>query len=127
MSAIGFLDGRVLVATVERLARREREMDLVEAGKREPVVALVVEREAGVDDPVAALDAFHDFLGSGHLRDARRVDEADRLDPEQARAGQPIHELCPHLRLERRLLVLEPVAGADVADRHVHRHTTPSS
>ncbi len=44
------LDGRVLVAPVEGLGRGEGEVHLVEPGRDEPVVPVLVEREARVDD-----------------------------------------------------------------------------
>ena len=88
------LDRRALVSLVERLAGREREVHLVEARLAQPVVAPVVEREAGVHDAGTRLDRRDDLLGAGHLRDARRVDEAHRLDPRQPGSGEPVDELA---------------------------------
>ena len=48
------------------------------------------------------------------------MDEADRLDRGQAGRREPVDELGAHGRLEHALLVLEPVARADVTDGHLH-------
>ena len=116
----------VLIVPVERLARGEREVHLVEIRRREPVVAALVQDEARVHDTVAPLDADDDLLRAVHLRHARRIHEAHRLDPRQPRLGEPVDELGTHRRLERLRLVLQPVAGADVADRDAC-HTIPCS
>ena len=120
----GFLDGRVLVSPVEGLGRGKGEVHLVEPGPREPVVALLVEGEAGVDDAGNALDGGDDLLGAGHLGNAGGIDEADSLDPRQPRPRQPVDQLGPNLGRKDRPVVLEPVARAHVADRHAH--STPS-
>ena len=65
-------DGGALVALVERLARGEGEMNLVEAGCEQPVVALLVERQSRIDDAGSPLDPGNDLLGAGHLGDTRR-------------------------------------------------------
>ena len=77
--------------------------------------------------PVPGCDRRDDLLGAGHLRHARRIDEADRLDPRQARGREAVDELGAHDRLERDRVVLEPVARPDVADRHRGAQITPSS
>ena len=64
--------------------------------------------------------AGHDLLRARHLGHALGIDEADRLDPRQARRRQPPDELRPRLGRERLRLVLEPVAGPDVAEGHAH-------
>ena len=66
------LDGRVLVALVERLRRGERDVRLVQAGLHEPVVATLVEDETGIDDARPALDRGDDLFGPRHLRHPRR-------------------------------------------------------
>jgi hypothetical protein len=96
-------------------------VDLVEAGLAEAVVAALVQRQPGVDDPIAAVDPGDHLLRAGHLRDKRGVDEADRLDPRNAGAGEEVDELRPLRGLQHLRLVLEPVARRDVADRHSHR------
>src|SRR5207248_4219121 len=68
------LDRRVRVALVEGLGRGEGVVHLVEAGRGQPLVALLVQGEAGVDDVRLALDRRDDLFGAGHLRHARRVD-----------------------------------------------------
>ena len=50
-------DRLVCVPAAERLRRREREIDAVEPGGEEPLVALEVERETGVVRPLAPLDS----------------------------------------------------------------------
>src|SRR5688572_25391612 len=119
------LDGGVLVPPVEALGGGEGEVDLVQPGGGQPVVAALVEREAGVDDAVAALEALDDLFGAGHLRHQLGVHEADRLDAAETRPGEPVHEVRAHRRLEGLRLVLEAVARPHVADRHAH--STPSS
>ena len=59
---------------------REREVDGVEAARRQPLVALLVEDEPGVRHAVMTLDPGDDLLRAGHLRHALGPDEADRLD-----------------------------------------------
>src|SRR3712207_8549435 len=63
-------------------SRREREVDLVEADRDEPVVALLVQHEPRVDDALAAIDTLDDLLGAGHLRDADR--KSTRLNSSHA-------------------------------------------
>jgi hypothetical protein len=115
-----FLHGSICVPAVELLGGSEREVRLVEAGGAEPVVALLVQNEAGVDDSFSTIDSLHDLLGARHLRHPVRVDEAHGLDTRQARGSEPVDELGANGRLEHHALVLEPVTGADLADRHAH-------
>ena len=122
----GVLDRRAGVAPVELLAHREREVHLVEARLAEPLVTAFVEREPGVDDALASLDRGDHLLGVGHLRHARRVDEAHGLDARHAGGGEPVDELGAGRRAENLGVVLEAVARSDVADGD-RRHTTPSS
>ena len=92
------LDRGVLVPLVEGLGRGEGEVHLVEPGRDQPVVARLVERETRVDDARPPLDRSDDLLGARHLRDARRVDEADGLDPRQTRpprAGRRARRASP--------------------------------
>ena len=79
--------------------------------------ALLVEDEPRVLDAVAALDPGDDVLRAGHLRHRVVADEADRLDPREAGRRQAVDQLRAGLRREDVLLVLKPVARADVADR----------
>ena len=81
------VDGAVRVALVELVGRREREVDRVEVGRGEALVALLVEDEPRVRDAVAALDPGDDLLRAGHLRHALGPDEADRFDAWQP--GRP--------------------------------------
>ena len=72
--------------------------------------------ELGLD----VADRRDDLLRAGHLRHALVADEAGRLDPREAGRREPANELGANLRRERLGLVLEPVAGADVAERDAH-------
>ena len=83
----------------------------------EALEAFLVQDEARVVDSVAALDTGHDVLGAGHLRHRVVADEADRLDPREASRCQAVDQFGASLGRENVLLVLEPVARADVADR----------
>ena len=115
-----------LIPLVQRLGGREREMHLVEPCRRQPVVATLVEHEAGVDDTRTALERGDDLLGAGHLRHAGGTDEADGLDTRQPGPAEPVDQLGAHRRLEHERIVLKPVAGGDVADRDAAQ-ITPSS
>ena len=110
------LDGRVLVALVERLGRGKSHVRLVQTRLHEPVVAALVEDETGIDDARSPLDRRDDLFCPRHLRHARRVDEADGLDARQSGIGEAVDELGPHMRLQDLLIILEPVAGGDVTD-----------
>ena len=114
------LDGLVRVPPAEAVGGREREVDAVETGRGQPVVALLVQRQPRVLGPVAPLDRGNDLFGAGHLRHRVRADEARGLDTRQPCGGEPVDELCANLRGERLRLVLETVARSHVADRHAH-------
>ena len=58
----------------------------------------------------------HDLLGPGHLRHAAGIDEGHRLDPPRAAGLQAADELDLVVDVQDRLLVLQPVAGADFDD-----------
>ena len=120
-----FLDCDALVFLVERLRRCEGEVRLVEPGRCQAVVPAVVEDEAGVDDTRPAFHRRDHLLCPGHLRYARRVDEAHHLDPRQPGGGEPVDELRPDARLENDRVVLEAVARRHVADGDT-AHMTPS-
>src|SRR5207302_11392518 len=75
---------------------------------------------SGVDDAIEAVDRLDDLVRAGHLRDARRIDEADGLDPGQSGGGEAVYQLAPHPGLKDPGIVLETVARADVADGDVH-------
>ena len=110
------LDGRILVALVERLRRSERDVRLVQTGFHEAVVATLVEDETGIDDARPAVDRSDDLLGPSHLRHPRRIDEADCLDARQPGVSQALDKLGANLGFEDLGIVLEPVARGDVAD-----------
>ena len=112
------LDGRVRVPLRERVGRGERDVHAVERRRAQPLVALLVQHEAGERRSVAPLDPADDLLGAGHLRHAVVPDEAHRLDAREPGGGEHVHELGPHARREHVRLVLEPVARPDVADDH---------
>ena len=112
-------------ALVERLRRGEGVVHLVEPGRLQAVVALLVQRQPRVDDARLPLDPLDHLLRAGHLRHAGGVDEADRLDARHARGREPVHELGPGRGRERLRIVLQPVAWSDVTDGHLHR--TPSA
>ena len=115
----GLVQRRVAVAPVEGLGGRERDVDAVERGRREPLPAALVEHEPGQLDARARLDRGDDLLRPGHRRHRVVADEADRLDPAQPGRGEAVHELRAHRRREHDRLVLEPVARADVAEQDV--------
>ena len=112
----GLLDGRVLVALVERLRCGEGDVHLVQAGSHQPVVATLVEDETGIDDARPAVDRRDDLLRPRHLRHPCGIDEADCLDARQPGVGEAVDEFGANLRLEDLGIVLEPVARGDVAD-----------
>jgi hypothetical protein len=89
------LDGRILIALVERLRCSERHMRLVQAGFHKPVVATLVEDETGIDDTRPAVDRSDDLFGPGHLRHPRRIDEAHCLDARQPSICEPVYEEYP--------------------------------
>src|SRR3712207_7915541 len=75
---------------------------------------IFVQDEAGVEGALAAVQAVHDLLGAGHLRDPLRVDEARRLDARgaggggagaQVRSGEHTSELQSRQYLGCRLLL----------------------
>ena len=96
----------------------EREANLVEPRRQEPVVSALVESEARTNETGTGTDCGHDLLCPGHLRDALRVDEARDLDAREPRVCESPHELGAHLDLEDLGLVLQPVAWPHVVDRH---------
>ena len=112
------VERHVAVPPVEGLRRGEVEVDPVERGLAQALVALEVEDEARVFGAVAPLDPRHNLLGPRHPRNAVVPDEADRLDARQPGRSQPVDELGPHRGCERLRLVLEAVAGPDVTNRH---------
>ena len=114
------LERRVPVALVEGLRRGERDVDPVEAGRPQPLPAALVQDEPGELAP-RRRGRSDDLLRARHLRHALVADEADRLDPRQPARRQPPHEVGPDARRERLRLVLEPVAGPDVAEGDTHR------
>ena len=116
------LDRGALIALVERLGDAEREADLVEAGREEPLVSALVEGEPGTNRaPDRAPSCGDDLLRSRHLRDALRVDEARDLDAGQPGVRESPDELGAHLDVQDLGLVLQPVARPHVVDRHAGR------
>ena len=111
------LERGVRVPLVEALRRAERHVQAVEPGRLEALEALLVQDETRVLDSVAALDPGHDVLGAGHLRHGVVADEAHGLDPRKARRREAVDELRAGLGRQDVVLVLEPVAGPDLADR----------
>ena len=101
-------------------------MHLVEPGRDEAVVPSLIQYEARVDDSLPALDPGDDLLRARHLGHAGRIDEAHRLDARDAGGGEQVDQLRTRRRIEDGLLVLEPVARPDIADRD-RRHRTPCS
>ena len=96
-------------------------MHLVGARGHRALDAAAVQRERGVDDAVDAMEGAEHLLGAGHLRHDLRVHEAAALDAGQAGRREPVAQLGAHGRLERDLVVLQPVAGTDIAERDVHQ------
>src|SRR5262245_51952675 len=114
---LGLLQRRIRVPLVERLGGREGHVHPVERARLEALEALLVEDQPRVLDPVAAVDSSDDLLGAGHLRHRVVADEADRLDSTKPGRSQSVDQLGPGPGRHDVLLVLEPVARPDVADR----------
>ena len=85
------LDRDVRVLAAEALRDRDGEVRLGEPGRREPLVAALVEDEAREDDAGALLERGDDLLGARHLRHARGTDEAR---PPRRAAGRPPRACC---------------------------------
>ena len=109
----------VPVSLVEGLGRRERDVDAVERGRREPLPATLVEHQPG-ELGLDVAGGVDDLLRTGHLRHALVADEAGRLDPRQPGRREAPNELRANLGSERLRLVLKPVSGADIAERDAH-------
>jgi hypothetical protein len=110
--------GRVLVPLVEGLRGAEREPHLVQPGGSQPVVALLVQGEAGIDDSVGAVECRDHFLAARHLRYTPRIDEARCLYDREPGPGEALHELGTGRGREDVWLVLETVPRPDVDDGH---------
>ena len=107
----------VRVPLVEALRRAERHVDAVEPGRLEAFEAFLVQHQTRELDAVAALDLADDVLRGGHLRDRVVAHEAHYFDPLQARGREAVDELSAGLGRQDVVLVLEPVARPDLADR----------
>src|SRR5262249_33092904 len=114
----GLLARHVLVAQCERVGDRVGDVDLLGAGGERAVQSLAVEHEGGIDGVPALRQLREDLLRAGHLRYSGGVDEACRPDAGGTGTGEPGAELGAGFRRERHLVVLEPVARADVADAY---------
>jgi hypothetical protein len=95
-------------------------VDLLGGGRHSALEALVVEHQGRPGDAVAARERGQDLLGPGHLRHELGVDEARGLHAREPCGGEPLAQLGPHGRREHGLVVLEPVARADVAEGDLH-------
>ena len=120
------LDRGSLISPVELLGHPEREAHLVEPGRDQSVVAALVEGQTRPRHAGQRPDGRHHSLGVCHLGHAARIDEARDLDGGKPGRGQPAHELRPGRDVEDVRLVLQPVARADLDQRHA-RHTRHSS
>ena len=112
------LDAAFWFRSVERLGRAEREPDLVEPGRDQPLVPALVQREPGVDDARPRSSAATTSSAPGHLRHAPRVDEARDLD----RRKSGIHEPARRARRVPR----EPGRPARSAGRRAARRRRAS-
>ena len=115
-------DRAVDVAPAERLRRRGEDRDLRGAGRPRRRVALQVRRQRAIDDARRARDPGQHRRAVGHLRHPLRADEARDLDMAEAAAGQEVDERDLLRRRDRPRLVLQPVARADLVDRHAITH-----
>ena len=114
-------DARPLVALVERLRHAECEPHLVEPGRDEPLVAALVEGEAGANHSGRLTRCGDHLFGVRHLWHAARIHEARHLDRRDPRRGQAPHELGARLDVEDVGLVLQAVARSDVVQGHSPR------
>ena len=75
---------------------------------------------ANVAPPPRPSSVGEDLLGARHLRHELGVDEARGLDAREPGGGQTPAQLGAHRRREDLGVVLQPVAGADVAENDAH-------
>src|SRR5215210_3613836 len=101
-----FFHRGVLVALGEGLGYGEGVTYFVHPGLDGPLVALLVEDEAGVARTRGTLYGGHYLFRAGHLWDAFRVDEAGRLNTRDAGGRQLLAELGADLGGEGLVLVL---------------------
>jgi hypothetical protein len=105
--------------------RRHDDFQLGEPGGQRPLGAAQVRDQRRVADVRVARDLRPHLVGVGHLRDRLGVHERHRLDAPHAGAAQRVDELDLRDRGDG-VLVLQPVARADLAHAHAggERHVT---
>ena len=115
---------RALVASRELVGDRIGRVNLLRRGGERTPKAVRVEHEqrepAGLDS--ATDRAVDDLLDVRHLRHAVGANRAPGLDERRTGVEQACDELRAHRRCQRDLLVLQPVAWPDVAERHPLAH-----
>ncbi|GAB3909799.1 hypothetical protein GCM10029964_112120 [Kibdelosporangium lantanae] len=89
------------------------------------VQAALVRHENRVRDTVALVEAGEQLGRVGQLGHPLRVDETRRFEHPEAGVGEPVEELQLHADVHDRLLVLQPVARADLPDGDFAREVGP--
>jgi len=98
------------------LRSRAEDGDLAGAGLQRCIEALQIGRQNRVDRSRVPLDALHHGRVVAHLRHPLRRDERRCLDDAQAGIGQPLDQFDLGRGRNDQLLVLQPVARADLDD-----------
>src|SRR5690606_18231704 len=123
------VDRGVDVVLVEGLGGGGEHRDLLHPDRAGTLVAFFVGNQYRVMHARSAGDAGIDLGGVGQLRHPLRADEAGRLDAPQPGGGEAVDQGDLVGGGDRRLLVLQPVARADLddADRRLHAASAFSS
>ncbi len=112
-------DRHVDVRLRERLARGGEDADRIGCRGLGALEAARVRDEDGVSDARPAIEARHELVRVGQLRDRPGRDEAGGLDLAQPGIGEELDEAQLRVGADRGGLVLEAVAGANLVDPDV--------